>query len=210
MAAVGILGRLRRPSSISILSQAVYDPTRLSAPSQQEPWENSAVPTGSLPLTHSVGDENPRVRAVAASSLGRLGAADTRSVIQPLLRDPDEHVRISAVEALLRLGDASVILNAADLARHPDPSIRGGTAQALAAADSPNALTILESLLRDQQPLPRLMAARALGKSPTPVTRGSPQNGATGFRCRPSALPQPEVSFKCCRERTNKGAPARG
>ncbi|HVG02457.1 MAG TPA: HEAT repeat domain-containing protein [Nitrospira sp.] len=168
MAAVGILGRLRRPSSISTLSQAVYDPhpaVRAFAAGALGEFGSS---DGIAPLTHSIEDENPRVRAVAASSLGRLGAPDSRSILLPLLKDPDEHVRISAVEALLRLGDTSVILNAADLARHSDPSIRGGAAQALTVAKTPNALPILESLMKDQQPLPRLMAARALGRSSLP------------------------------------------
>ena len=168
MAAVGILGRLRRPASISALSQAVYDPHPAVRAFAAGALGEFGSADGIAPLIHSVEDENPRVRAVAASSLGRLGAVDARSIIQSLLKDPDEHVRISAVEALLRLGDTAVILNAADLARHPDPSIRGGTAQALAAAKTPHALPILENLIKDQQPLPRLMAARALGKSPLP------------------------------------------
>jgi HEAT repeat protein len=125
---------------------------------------------GVAPLTHALGDESARVRAVAATSLGRLGIRENQPLLQALTRDANMQVRASAVEGLLRLGDTSAVLLAADLARHPDPSIRAAAAHALAATSDKQAVVILQSLLQDQQPQPRLLAAKALGKSAAPVT----------------------------------------
>jgi len=169
MAALGVLGQLKRPSSLSVLSQGVYDPepsVRAFAAGALGDFGQSG---GVAPLTHALGDESARVRAIAATSLGRLGIRENRPLLQALTRDANMQVRASATEGLLRLGDTSAILLAADLARHPDPSIRAAAAHALAATSDKQAAVILQMLLQDQQPQPRLMAAKALGKSTAPV-----------------------------------------
>lgn len=165
MAALGVLGRLKRPASLAVLSQAVYDPNPSVRAFAAGALGECGAPAGVAPLTHAVGDDVAMVRGVAAGSLGRLGIKENRPLLQALTRDPSLHVRASAAEGLLRLGDASAILLAADLARHPDPSIRGAAAQALSATSEKQALSVLQTLLQDQQPLPRLMAAKALGKN---------------------------------------------
>ena len=169
MAAIGVLGRLKRPSSLALLSQAVYDPNPSVRAFAAGALGEFGSPGGVAPLTHALGDEMAMVRGVAAGSLGRLGLKENRPLLQALTRDPSLQVRASAVESLLRLGDSSVLLLAADLARNPDPSIRGSAAQALSAASDKEALSLLQALLQDQQPLPRLMAAKALGKVSGPV-----------------------------------------
>jgi len=170
MAALGILGKLKRPSSLAVLSQAVYDPEppvrAFAAGALGDYGQVGAV----APLTHALGDESARVRAVAATSLGRLGIRENHPLLRALTRDADLQVRASAVEGLLRLGDTSAVPLAADLARHPDPSIRAAAAHALAATSDKQAVAILQTLLQDQQPQPRLSAAKALGKSDAPVT----------------------------------------
>ncbi|TKS58141.1 MAG: hypothetical protein EWM72_03196 [Nitrospira sp.] len=165
MAALGVLGRLKRPASLAVLAQAVYDPNPSVRAFAAGALGEFGSPGGVAPLTHAVGDEMAIVRAAAAGSLGRLGLKDNRPLLQALTRDPSFQVRASAAEGLLRLGDTSAIVLAADLARHPDPSIRGATAQALSATSKKQALSILQTLLQDTQPLPRLMAAKALGKN---------------------------------------------
>ncbi len=165
MAALGVLGRLKRPASLAVLSQAVYDPNPSVRAFAAGALGEYGSPGGVAPLTHAVGDEMAMVRGVAAGSLGRLGIKENRPLLQALTRDPSLHVRASAAEGLLRLGDSSAILLAADLARHSDPSIRGAAAQALSATSDKQALSILHTLLQDQQPLPRLMAAKALGRT---------------------------------------------
>lgn len=169
MAALGVLGQLKRPASLSVLSQGVYDPepsVRAFAAGALGDFGQSG---GVAPLTHALGDDNARVRAIAATSLGRLGIRENRPLLQALTRDANMQARASAAEGLLRLGDTSAILLAADLARHPDPSIRAAAAHALAATSDKQAAVILQMLLQDQQPQPRLMAAKALGKSTAPV-----------------------------------------
>jgi HEAT repeat protein len=167
MAALGMLGRLKRPENLAVLTQAVYDSNSSVRAFAAGELGEFGSPGGVSPLTHAVGDEMAEmamVRGVGARSLGRLGLKDNRPLLQALTRDPSFHVHASAAEGLLRLGDTSAILLAADLAQHPDPSIRGATAQALSATSEKQALSILQTLLLDQQPVPRLMAATSLGK----------------------------------------------
>lgn len=164
MAALGVLGRLKRPASLAVLAQGVYDPHPSVRAFAAGALGEFGSPGGAAPLTHAVGDEIAMVRSVAAGSLGRLGLKENRPLLYALTRDPSVQVRASAAEGLLRLGDTSAIPLAADLARHPDPSIRGAAAQALSATSEKQALSILQTLLQDTQPLPRLMAAKALGK----------------------------------------------
>lgn len=169
MAALGMLGVLKHPSSLSILSRGVYDPdpsVRAFAAGALGDYGQSG---GVAPLTHALGDESARVRGVAAISLGRLGIPENRQLLQALTHDTSLQVRASAIEGLLRLGDTSVILLAADLARHPDPSIRAASAHALAATSDKQATVVLQLLLQDQQPQPRLLALKALGQSTVPV-----------------------------------------
>ena len=169
MAALGVLGRLKRFSSLAVLSQGVYDPDAPVRAFAAGALGEFGQPGAIAPLTHALDDENARVRAVAAVSLGRIGASDTRPLLHALTHDSSMQVRASAVEGLLRLSDSTAVLVAAELARHPDPSVRAAAAQALAAASDKQALSILQTLLQDQQPQPRLFAAKALGKVPLSV-----------------------------------------
>ena len=169
MAALGILGQLKRTSSLSVLSQGVYDPdpsVRAFAAGALGDYGQAA---GSGPLTHALGDDSARVRAVAATSLGRLGIRDNQPLLRALTRDADMLVRASAVEGLFRLGDSSAIALAADLAKHTNPSIRAAAAHTLAFTSDKQAVELLQTLLQDQQPQPRFSAVKALGKTRGPV-----------------------------------------
>ena len=165
MAALGILGQLKRPSSLSVLSQGVYDPEPSVRAFAAGALGDYGHVGGSGPLTHALGDENARVRAVAATSLGRLGIRDNQPLLRALTRDADMLVRASAVEGLLRLGDLSAVALAADLAKHANPTVRAATAHALTATSDKQGVAILQTLLHDQQPQPRLSAVKSLGKS---------------------------------------------
>jgi HEAT repeat protein len=164
MAAIGVLGRLKRRSSLTLLTQSVYDPDESVRTFAAGALGDFADPAGVGALTHALGDDSPRVRGTAAVSLGRLGLAHSKPLLRHATRDPVELVRAGAVEGLLRLGDREAVLLAADLAKHDSPSIRGAAAQAVGLAGNSQALPVLEGLLADQQPQPRLMAVRALGK----------------------------------------------
>jgi HEAT repeat protein len=70
-------------------------------------------------LIYALADEDPRVRAAAAETLGALG---DREAVAPLLsagRDPDVHVAASAARALGQLGDARAEALLTELARGP-------------------------------------------------------------------------------------------
>ena len=169
MAALGILGQLKQASSLSVLSQGVYDPEpsvrAFAAGALGDYGQAGCV----APLTHALGDDNARVRAVVSTSLGRLGIRDNYPLLRALTRDADMLVRASAVEGLLRLGDTSAVALAADLAKHTNPSVRAAAAHALAATSDNQAVAILQTLMKDQQPQPRFSAVKALGKSGAPV-----------------------------------------
>ncbi|MDZ4856973.1 MAG: HEAT repeat domain-containing protein [Nitrospirota bacterium] len=169
MAALGVLGRLKRPSSLSVLGQGVYDPEPSVRAFAAGALGDYGQAGGVAPLTHALGDEHARVRAVAATSLGRLGIRENQPLLRALTRDASMQVRASAVEGLLRLGDTSAILLAADLSKHPDPSIRAAAAHALSATSDKQAVEILQTLLQDKQLQPRLFAVKALGMSGLPV-----------------------------------------
>ncbi|HEU4686643.1 MAG TPA: HEAT repeat domain-containing protein [Nitrospira sp.] len=169
MAALGVLGQLKRPSTLAVLAQGVYDPEPSVRAFAAGALGAFGQPGAAAPLTHALGDEHARVRGAAAASLGRLGIKDNRPLLQALTRDASMQVRAQAVEGLLRLGDSTALLLAADLARHPDPSVRAAAAQALSASPDKEAVAILQTLLQDQQPQPRLFAAKALGKTPQSV-----------------------------------------
>lgn len=164
MAAVGVLGRLKRAASLPVLSRSIYDPDANVRAFAAGALGELGDPEAAAPLMHALEDESPRVRGTAAASLGRLGLASARPLLKEAARDPVELVRGGAIEGLLRLGDREAILLAADLAKHPAPLIRGATAQALGLSGNRHTLPILELLLKDQQPQPRLMAALALGR----------------------------------------------
>jgi HEAT repeat protein len=87
MAALGILGQLKRPSSLSVLSQGVYDPEPSVRAFAAGALGDYGQVGGVAPLTHALGDESARVRAVAATSLGRLGIRENQPLLQALTRD---------------------------------------------------------------------------------------------------------------------------
>lgn len=168
MAAIGVLGRLKHPSSLAILSRAVYDPLPSVRAFAAGALGEFGSPEGASALLHAIGDESAMVRGIAAASLGKLGVPDNRPVLQGLARDANWQVRAGAVEGLLRLGDLSAMPLAIALARHTDPFARGAAAQTLGLLPNTantQARQALETLLQDQQPYPRLMAAKALGNS---------------------------------------------
>lgn len=168
MAAIGVLGRLKHPSSLAILSRAVYDPLPSVRAFAVGALGEFGSPDGASALLHAIGDETALVRGIAAASLGKLGMLENRPVLQALTRDANWQVRAGAVEGLLRLGDQSAIPLAIALARHTDPLARGAAAQALGLlthSANAQARQALETLIQDQQPYPRLMAAKALGNS---------------------------------------------
>ncbi|GAB4212430.1 MAG: hypothetical protein OHK0013_35180 [Sandaracinaceae bacterium] len=88
----------------------------------------AAISLGSVPsepsviqaLTAALADENPAVRAAAASSLGRLGNPSALTALRALERDPEAAVRTAAAEAvaaLQRAGSRSTTATASGSSR---------------------------------------------------------------------------------------------
>jgi hypothetical protein len=98
MAAIGVLGRLKRPASLAVLSQAVYDPNPSVRAFAAGALGEFGSPGGVAPLTHALGDEMAMVRGVAAGSLGRLGKEIVRPFAGP-------HERSQFASASQRCGE---------------------------------------------------------------------------------------------------------
>jgi HEAT repeat protein len=68
---------------------------------------------------------DPKVRAVAASRLGRSKRMSARAALESVLRDPDSSVRIAVATALCELGDRAAIAELqAALVDEPDAGVR--------------------------------------------------------------------------------------
>ena len=85
------------------------------------------TPDCAAPLTHAIGDDDPRVRP-SPPGLGRLQLSHTKPLLWTAAKDPVALVRAGAVEGLLRLGDAEAVLGARELINIP---IRPSAAQSL-------------------------------------------------------------------------------
>jgi len=125
-----------------------------------------AVPALRAALT----DSAAAVRAQAAASLGRLGAAAAAATpdLTARLTDADETVRGRAAEALGQLGaaDPRTVPALAGLLDDPSPAIRAAAARALGAmrGGAAAAVPALVPLLQDRDEAVRTAAADAVGK----------------------------------------------
>lgn len=63
------------------------------------------------PLLFALRDENPSIRARAATALGEIGCASGAKPLRPLLADPDLQVRKAAEEAIRKIGGGSPPVN---------------------------------------------------------------------------------------------------
>ncbi|MDA0746021.1 MAG: HEAT repeat domain-containing protein [bacterium] len=99
LAAAHALGELGGEKAVSALIRALNDTTTVTAAALiglGRTGNNRAIAPCTTHLSHS----NPRVRAAAASALGRLNAPESIPHLEPLLQDPDEGVRYKARQAL--------------------------------------------------------------------------------------------------------------
>jgi HEAT repeat protein len=121
-------------------------------------------------LRTALADPAAAVRAQAASSLGRLGAAagESSPELTRLLADPDETVRGRAAQALGRVGaaDPRTVPSLAALLDDPSPDIRAAAAGALGAIGGAAAAAVqtLVPLLQDRDEGVRKAAADAVGR----------------------------------------------
>jgi HEAT repeat protein len=105
-------------------------------------------------------EENPNLRASAATALGRIGGAEAEAGLRRLLADPSEMLQVYAVDGL-RTAEAAVPVGLLEpLVRRP--VTRKGATTLLGLTRSPEALPLLLPLLVDEMAGVRAAAAVAL------------------------------------------------
>jgi cyclophilin family peptidyl-prolyl cis-trans isomerase/HEAT repeat protein len=128
-------------------------------------------PDGAARLVPALGDDDPRVRAMAARSL-TAAAADIAGVAEAALEglaaalaDPHPHVRINAVRSLASFGDRAAIDAIAGRLMDGDPNVAAAAAGALATRGS-GAAGLLAGFVADEaRPLgPRAEALAELAR----------------------------------------------
>ncbi|PRQ04008.1 putative phycocyanin operon protein Z [Enhygromyxa salina] len=117
-------------------------------------------------------DEEPRVRAEAAMSLGLL-SNDTvvDSLLSRLKTDPELQVRLAVVHSLGTLSHTKSAHCLQALISNPeeDATVRADATEALAHVDADGVIDALLSALQDPSPTVRFSAAYALGEQGDPV-----------------------------------------
>ncbi|HEY3351856.1 MAG TPA: HEAT repeat domain-containing protein, partial [Polyangia bacterium] len=112
------------------------------------------------PLSASLGDEDPNVRAAAAEALGHLGRRDAMPALLGALRGGDLLTRLAALEALNRLGASVPYPVLAPLL--DEPVLRRAALEALGFAGDPDALPAMIDALAARSRGAREAAATAL------------------------------------------------
>lgn len=136
------------------------------------------VPADALPaIAGRLGDADAEVRAQAADTLGRFGAAAVAALL-PACDDPEPRVRASTASAFRAIGPAAREAAPALRAHLTDaaPTVRLNAAAALGAVGADDAATIaaLARALDDSDHTVRWGAAQALGRlGPAAAAAGS-------------------------------------
>jgi HEAT repeat protein len=115
-------------------------------------------------------DDDPAVRADAASRLGQARAKDAVASLAAVMNDPDEAVRVNVLRALGEIGDTSMIDRISPMVGDPVSTVRMAACQALGMLNDPRGVPALEKALSDENQTVRIVAARALGTIPGPAS----------------------------------------
>jgi HEAT repeat protein len=168
-AAATALAKLKDASSFAILSETLRSarPERVVAAIQfLESFETDQATTTLVGL---LSHPDARVRATAASALGRRAGAQCADQLTRLLSDPDPRVRANVIEALAAKGDPAMLTKLRPLLQDPSSRARVNTLLTIATIQGVSAA--LESLpflqeLAAGDTTARSTAAYALGRLP--------------------------------------------
>lgn len=154
------------PSFLPFLEHALEDPdsqVRWRSVQALSRMELPRKPRGVSPLLK---DKTPRVRAAAATVLGRWGDEAAIPDLFSLLNDPDQEVRYRTIEALgeIRKLDHNLLERITSLLEDPDSNIRMHAALVLGKCKYGPAAGLLTDRLKDPHHTVRGPAAWSLGE----------------------------------------------
>ena len=115
------------------------------------------------PVVGALHDDDPGVRAAAATGLGKVGGPDAVDPLIAALGDDVVDVRASAAESLGRIADPRAVAALAVALVDDDERLAQMAARSLVSIGSP-AVPALAAVLREGRILPRRTAARTLGE----------------------------------------------
>lgn len=107
-------------------------------------------------------DESPDVRAAAAETLARIGAADAVPSLFPRLGDPDPRVGQAAESAICALGGSQTEALASTAARSPSARVRRAALRILGYGGFGAAFSVLQAAIEDPDPRVRDAAVQGL------------------------------------------------
>ena len=116
------------------------------------------------PLLAALEDEDPALRARAATLLGQIGDGRARVPLLMALVDEEPAVRTSAVLALARFRDREIVEAALYVLGDKDMAVRAAAAGALGELKDAAATEALIARLQDDEVAVQQAAAEALGK----------------------------------------------
>ncbi len=154
------------PSFLPFLEQALDDPDSRVRWRSVQALSRMELPRKPRKVSLLLKDEAPRVRAAAATVLGRWGGEDEIPDLCSLLNDPDQEVRYRTIEALgeIRKLDRDLLERIASLLKDPDSNIRMHAALALGKCKYSPAAGLLAERLGDPHHTVRGPAAWSLGE----------------------------------------------
>ncbi len=168
-AAATALSKIQDATSLGILSETLrgQDPERIVVAIQllEQIGGSDAAQTIAALLNHP----EARVRATAATAMGRLAGKDYTEPLLALLDDPDPRVRANAVEALASFGDPALVEKIRPLLTDPFTRARVNTILTMASiqgvSSSVEWMPQIQELARGD-PQSRATATYALGRLP--------------------------------------------
>ena len=164
LASIGDADALRRIHNLAL------DPTVVDHTAVAQALQRVSDSSSSEVLQQLLTASNPLVRAIAASTLGSLGANDAIPQLLALLEDPRFYPRAAAAVALRQLGDPRAEPWLHQWLESDAPDIRLLAAEAFASSDNREWVKAIEPLLQNAEGLTRLRAAELLlNREPEPA-----------------------------------------